>query len=562
MGLRRGANASLLALLLLLAIALGVLATLQYRWIDRVSEAERQQTRANLDFAARRFTDDLRAEMNALFDAFGAPDGRKPEERYEAWARGASHPALLQDLYIAERGDDSWSLQKFDRNAGRFAETPWPAKLARIHERLEEKVFDPRARWPLPLLPDVPAFFVPPRPVRGEERPEFDFPGGPPQNVQRGARATIVVLSADVLARTILPSLAERYFSTAKKGEYDLALTNGIETIYRSTPSWPDGKSPADFELEFTPIERRGMEMRRRAPSDRPLPPDAPAPNAPWRLLVRRHDGGLNAIVASTRNRNLAISFAILFILGATALLLAALLRRANRLREQQTHFVAAMSHELNTPIAALRSAGENLKDGIVADREKLARYGETIVKESARLGDMVAQVLEFAGMQARTQRPSLQPVDVASVIDEAIAQCHWILDGSKIHVDVSIDDDLPPIRGDGAALTRAVQNLIANAIRHGGSGQWVGVRASRDDGGVTITVEDRGPGIDGREAARLFEPFYRGRGSAGVRGAGLGLAIVRQIAIAHGGSVDFDRRRRGGAAFLFHLPAAAVDHA
>jgi signal transduction histidine kinase len=549
----------LAALLLLLVIALGVLATLQYRWIDRVSEAERQQTRANLDFAARRFTDDLRVELGALFDAFGQPDRGELEERYEQWARAAAHPALLENVYVAERrDDDTWALLVLDRDARRFADTQWPAKLAGIHQQLKAAAQHQRIRWLPPVVSEIPAFFFPPRPrfARPEPFGEPDFPGGPPPNAPQAARATIVVLNREQLAKTILPSLADRYFSTAKKDEYDLALTNGIETIYRSSPSWPDGKTSADLDLAFRPVDRE-MSAARRPPFA-----DPPPPFAPWRLLVHRHDGSLNALVASTRTRNLAVSFAILFILGATALVLAVLLRRADRLRAQQTHFVAAMSHELNTPIAALRSAGENLKDGIVADRDKLARYGETIVKESARLGDMVAQVLDFAGMQARTRPPALQSVDVAAVIEEAIAQCHWILDGSKIHVEVHIDENLPDVRGDSAALTRAVQNLIANAIRHGGSGQWVGVRASRDNGGVTIAVEDRGPGIDGREAARLFEPFYRGQGSSGVRGTGLGLAIVRQIAIAHGGSIDIDKRRRDGAAFLFHLPAAVNEHA
>jgi signal transduction histidine kinase len=100
------------------------------------------------------------------------------------------------------------------------------------------------------------------------------------------------------------------------------------------------------------------------------------------------------------------------------------------------------------------------------------------------------------------------------------------------------------------------VQNLAANAVRHGGSGSWVGVRASRDGASrVAITVEDRGPGIDSRDAAHLFEPFYRGRGTSAIRGSGLGLTIVQQIVAAHGGSVAVDRKRRTGAAFTITLP-------
>jgi signal transduction histidine kinase len=100
------------------------------------------------------------------------------------------------------------------------------------------------------------------------------------------------------------------------------------------------------------------------------------------------------------------------------------------------------------------------------------------------------------------------------------------------------------------------VQNLIANAVRHGGSGEWIGVQAARHGDQIRITVEDRGPGIDPGEATHLFEPFYRGSKSASVPGTGLGLAIVRQIAIAHGGSVTVERRKTG-AAFTIQLPAS-----
>jgi signal transduction histidine kinase len=259
--------------------------------------------------------------------------------------------------------------------------------------------------------------------------------------------------------------------------------------------------------------------------------------------------------VTAARRRNLAVSAGILAILVSTVGVLLYLLRRAHRLREQQTEFVAAISHELNTPVTALRSAGENLKDGIITDPQKLARYGETIVRESARLGDMIEQVLEFAGMRARRNGFASEPVDLARVIDEAIAQARWIVDDTAVRIETDVEPGLPRAAGDARALTRAIHNLVANAVRHGGSGRWVGVRARREGRNVTITVEDRGPGIDPRDAAHLFEPFYRGRRAAAVRGSGLGLTIVQQVAAAHGGSVEIDRRRRQGAAVTMSLP-------
>jgi signal transduction histidine kinase len=175
-------------------------------------------------------------------------------------------------------------------------------------------------------------------------------------------------------------------------------------------------------------------------------------------------------------------------------------------------------------------------------------------VRESTRLAELVGQVLELAGMQARRARPR-EAVDVATIIEEAIAQSRWLAAGSDITFETKIDEGLPAISGDRNALTRAVQNLVANAVRHGGSGGWIGVRAAHDGNQVRITVEDRGPGIDAGEASHLFEPFYRGGKSASVPGTGLGLAIVRQIAVAHGGSVQVERRRTG-AAFTIEVPA------
>ncbi|MEA2415404.1 MAG: hypothetical protein QOI58_2061, partial [Thermoanaerobaculia bacterium] len=107
-------------------------------------------------------------------------------------------------------------------------------------------------------------------------------------------------------------------------------------------------------------------------------------------------------------------------------------------------------------------------------------------------------------------------------------------------------------------SLTRAVQNLIANAIRHGAAGKWVSIRAVAEDRSVAISVEDRGPGIAARDLPHLFEPFYRGRGADRVRGSGLGLTIVKQIALAHGGSVSVDKRRDGRAIFTLRLPEIA----
>jgi two-component system sensor histidine kinase SenX3 len=536
----RRTNTLVILLLVLLAAMLGALATLQYRWIDRISDVERQQMRANMDFAARRFADDVTHELEPVVGTFEAHEDIV-----------AAHPGLVTAAYEVVRAEDQWMLDD-----GRDL-LPFPPELESVRRNLEN-TFRDRQRGtapppPGPFVADIPALML------LERRPPM-FDGPPPM-----PRIGLILLSRDELRDVIFPRLAQRHFGRESDVAVVVALPNRAEVLYQSNGSFPDEKTPPDAQVILEPISRRGPERGVAGPFRARIRNDdnmrRPA-GAQWRLLVRRHDGSVDAIVATARRRNLAVSFGVVLILGAAVLTLAAMLRRAERLRRQQIEFVAAISHELNTPVAALRSAGENLRDGIIHDNDKVARYGETIVREATRLGELTSQVLELAGMREGRARPRTS-FDVASIVDDAIAQCRWLVEGTKVHIEANVDRDLPPLVGDANAVTRALQNLIANAIRHGGEGEWVGIRAARDGERVTITVEDRGPGIDPSEATQLFDPFYRGRNSSAVPGAGLGLAIVRQVALAHGGSVRIDKpshKQQRGASFTLDLPV--VTHA
>ena len=485
----------LLGVLVLLVAGLVVLATLQYRWIDAVSEAEEHRVRASIELAARGFADDLQAEIRDIADTFSRPDDRDAATRLAEWRARAVHPQLVT------------SIEDFDEPPGR----PFEAETFELNLRVRNR--------------------------EGEfERPRF----------------VLVALNRREMLNVVLPELVRRHFGDG----YDVTLSAPDRLLYRSNLHADDHRPP-DMEV---PVRVMGRPPEDRRPDDRPrFDHDGERDRrdeGPLRLSVWRRNGGVAAIVASARRRNIAVSSGVLLILATTFGMLLYLLRRADRLREQQTEFVAAISHELNTPVTALRSAGENLKDGIITDPEKLARYGQTIVKESARLGDMIEQVLEFAGMRARRAGRRSEPVDLGAVIEDAVAQSRWLVDDDRVQFDTQVDENLPRLTGDPRALTRAVQNLVANAVRHGGNGGWVGVRASRDGGArVKITVEDRGPGVDPRDASHLFEPFYRGRGTSAVRGSGLGLTIVQQVVAAHDGTIEVDRRRRNGAAFTMTLP-------
>ncbi len=351
-----------------------------------------------------------------------------------------------------------------------------------------------------------------------------------PRAGRRPPRPAILIarLDGDYITGTLVPDLAKRFL----QGDFDVAVLRGNE----------QPRMRVDAETRF-------LSMR---------PPNEGG-DPPWRLIVHRRSGAVSDLVGRARRRNLVVGAAVLCLLAASIVLLAVLMRRAERLRLQQIEFVAGITHELNTPIAAVSSAGQNLADGIVREPAQVTKYGKMITKEARRLSDTVAQVLDFAGMQRRDRAPRREPIDIPSMIGEAVAQCRWLAEEHGVTLEEQVAGELPAVDGDPLALTRAVQNLISNAIRHGAEGKWVGVSAQRDGNQLLIRVEDRGPGIAARDARHIFEPFYRGLHSTRVRGSGLGLAIVKRVAVAHGGTVRLEKRT-GGAAFVLSLPE--VQHA
>jgi signal transduction histidine kinase len=281
---------------------------------------------------------------------------------------------------------------------------------------------------------------------------------------------------------------------------------------------------------------------------------------SPWLLVARHRGGSLEQAVARVRRRNLAVGLGVLALLGATAGILATSAQRARHLARQQMEFVAGVTHELNTPLAAIRSAGQNLADGIVTDPPQVRRYGGLIEKEGGRLTALVAQVLDFAGIQSGSRAYAAEPLSVARLVGEVLADHRLALEQAGMAVERDVPEDLPEVRGDATALRLVLANLVANAVKFGASGGSLAVRAAAGPAGspVTLRVEDRGPGIPREERERVFEPFYRGPAAErnATPGSGLGLSLVRHVVRAHGGRVHVEGREGGGAAVVLELPA------
>jgi signal transduction histidine kinase len=549
----RSAAAALISLAVLTA-ALIVLGTLQYRWIGDLANAERQRMRAGIEFAAHHFSDEFDHELTRMFLAFQLPMPDATADhllhRYDEWSAAARDPKIVRAVYFVPPFEPD-HLQLIDPATRSVRPAAWPASLALLRPMIAEEAAGGRP-VPGPIVGGVMALVIP---CGGMRRAMIEqhvaAMGGMREPMEMHMKRpagcpgyTIVEIDGNYLARVFLPEMTRRYFDTPTGREYDVAIVspdNGA-TLYRSDSANAAAPFRADIVL----------------PMEVPILTEPPPHQPLWNLLVRHHRGSMEELVAHTRRHNLLITGGILAVLAGTMLALVAMLRTAERLRLQQLEFVAGVTHELNTPVAALTSAGQNLADGIITEPSQVARYGTAIVKESRRLTEMIGQVLAYGGMESRRKLPHV-PVDVANVIDEAVANCRWMADEQSIAIETDVDQALPLVDGDAASLARAVQNLIANAIRHGAAGKWVAVHAIAEDRSVAISVEDRGPGIAARDLPHLFEPFYRGRGADRVRGSGLGLTIVKQIALAHGGSVSVDKRREGGAIFTLRLPARAA---
>ena len=335
----------------------------------------------------------------------------------------------------------------------------------------------------------------------------------------------------------------------------------------------PRGGSRAD-NIIVSMIEK---ETERRGPNARVITRGGGFDNR-WVLMAKHRSGSLEAAVAAVRTRNLIISSSILMLLTVVIGLIAVSARRSQELARQQMEFVAAVSHELRTPVSVIGAAAGNLADGVVGDPQRVRKYGETIQGEARRLGETVERVLQLAGIATGRAAAARTPIAPADLVHESISACRIEIDAAGVNVEVAIADALPNVVGDVAALKSALQNVISNAVKYGGTARWIRVSASlepprsglvqtvdmkrgyRTKGrAVYFAVEDRGIGIDPEDRKHIFEPFYRGRDAVSqqIQGSGLGLNLVMRIVAAHGGHVVVQSEPGKGSTFILALPAA-----
>ena len=233
-------------------------------------------------------------------------------------------------------------------------------------------------------------------------------------------------------------------------------------------------------------------------------------------------------------------------------------LDRRAALEEERRLFITAIAHDLRTPLFSLRGSLEGLQRGIVTTPEQRARYLRIAADKANQLEHLIADLFTYTRIEYMGEMPSIDKVDMTRLLRD-------IVDGERPQADeqgIVFSLDVPVssliIDGDGHLLTRAIENIVDNAVRHTPDGGTIRIAAGLQPGEIMVTVTDSGPGFAAEDIPHLFEPLYRAESSRSRKtgGAGLGLTIAHRIVTAHGGTLTARNAAGGGAELVITLPA------
>ena len=316
---------------------------------------------------------------------------------------------------------------------------------------------------------------------------------------------------------------------------------------------------------------------------------DLPESERP-KFVLRIHLQDPEIVFAAQRRRQWLFGGLILAaaaVAGLAAWQMQRSIHRQQALNEEQSNFIASVSHELRIPLATLRLLAEGLASGRVAEPHQRRQYAGLLLQETRRLGRLVENVLDFGRIEQGRKEYQFEPTDLLRLVSATVRAFEPLAAERKVRIACTEPVDsqfagrseaVVELLADGVALQQALSNLLDNALKHApeGSVVTVAVEAVGSPSGdlasvstrlpsvVRISVRDAGPGIPPEDRQRIFERFFR-RGSElrrETQGVGLGLAIVRHIVTAHRGRVWVDDTPGPGACFVMELPCGEFSDA
>ncbi len=243
--------------------------------------------------------------------------------------------------------------------------------------------------------------------------------------------------------------------------------------------------------------------------------------------------------------------------------------KNVEEVSELKSHFISMVSHDLKTPLASIKGAAENVLEelaGPVSERQRT--YLEMILKSSDNLQQMISNLLDLSRIESGHLSLDIETLDIGREVEHVIRFIQPLLEEKSLEARITVEAKETAIEADRTRLWQIVTNVMSNAIRYSPRGGRIDILIDdAPDGGaggnpmISVTIVDRGPGVAEKEQSRVFEPFYtRPSETAGPRGAGLGLPIVKQLVELHGGTVSLTSAAEEGTRFTLTLPKKRSD--
>ena len=244
---------------------------------------------------------------------------------------------------------------------------------------------------------------------------------------------------------------------------------------------------------------------------------------------------------------------------------LQAVFTRERELEASRRELIAAVSHDLRTPLATTRAMVEAIIDGVVSDPGEVQHYLHLVRGEVQHLSRLIDDLFELSQIESGALKLRLAPIRLSELVGETVQAYAAQARDRGILLEHLPEPDIPPVAADAVRLERVLRNLLDNALRYTSSGGAVRVAARTEGSAARVSVSDGGPGLAAEELEQVFDRFYRGERArsrpasapGAPVGAGLGLAIARGLVQAHGGRIWAERPGNGGAVFHFTLPFA-----
>src|SRR6267154_2437047 len=554
---------------------------LQFRGINRMSDAVRRQRRGDVERTLRNFRGDFRATLLQPLPFFRPPPDERNDvalesylvENTKRWHRNSDRPQLLASISIGMQSDKGVVFRRLPTGEDQFKSADWPTEFMVYRRVLEERESSSGNSAPPLSTGAILTLF------QGTSVLIFPIVTGasPIPESQRFRGWCFLEFDRAYLRQHLLPELVARHFGGARTQAaivardplgliYALELTVTIESLAQVDGGIVllDANLPQD--LPVTPPPLADQQPIVSGSPGVPLAEIAGGRGGTgigaWVLVVKSQAGSYEELIEYWREHAVGLNFWMLVLLAGTSVMLMLATMRARRLAQQQMEFVAGVSHELRTPLTVIQSTSYNLSQGTIQDPSRVQQYGDVIQREARRLINQIERMLSFAGIQSGRRVYDPQPTNVIEIIKRSLAEYAVPFAEDGWQIEQHFSEALPLVLTDGPAVESALKNLFENALKYAARGKWLSVSVcaaqNRKGREVQITVADRGPGIAPKDLPHIFEPFYRGQSvnAATTSGTGLGLCLVERDLRALGGSVTV-QSTPGGTSFTLHLPVS-----